>query len=146
MWYSRHLRRCDCSAQRRGNGRTGLRLSSLRHICSVGEPLNPEVIRWGQEAFGLNHPTTRGGRPRRDASRSPTTLCDVRPGSMGPFAGATAAVVDGESAEPLPPMQEGLLALAPPALHVPGVLEETDVYEAKSGRMVPDRRPRLRGT
>ena len=24
-------------------------LSSLRHILSVGEPLNPEVIRWGSE-------------------------------------------------------------------------------------------------
>ncbi|MFO7176940.1 AMP-binding protein, partial [Enterococcus faecium] len=28
-------------------------LSSLRHILSVGEPLNPEVIRWGHEAFDL---------------------------------------------------------------------------------------------
>ena len=28
-------------------------LSSLRHILSVGEPLNPEVIRWGMDAFNL---------------------------------------------------------------------------------------------
>ena len=28
-------------------------LSSLRHICSVGEPLNPEAIRWGLEALKL---------------------------------------------------------------------------------------------
>ncbi len=26
-------------------------LSSLRHVLSVGEPLNPEVIRWGKEAI-----------------------------------------------------------------------------------------------
>ncbi len=26
-------------------------LSSLRHILSVGEPLNPEVIRWGEESI-----------------------------------------------------------------------------------------------
>ena len=28
-------------------------LSSLRFISSVGEPLNPEAVVWGQEAFGL---------------------------------------------------------------------------------------------
>ena len=28
-------------------------LSNLRHICSAGEPLNPEAIRWGQRALGL---------------------------------------------------------------------------------------------
>jgi acetyl-CoA synthetase len=28
-------------------------LSSLRHIASEGEPLNPEVVLWTQEAFGL---------------------------------------------------------------------------------------------
>jgi acetyl-CoA synthetase len=26
-------------------------LSSLRYVLPVGEPLNPEVIRWGKEAF-----------------------------------------------------------------------------------------------
>ena len=26
---------------------------SLRHMASVGEPLNPEAVRWGHEAFGL---------------------------------------------------------------------------------------------
>ena len=25
----------------------------MRHVLSVGEPLNPEVIRWGMNAFGL---------------------------------------------------------------------------------------------
>ena len=28
-------------------------LSTLRFIASVGEPLNPEAVVWGQEAFGL---------------------------------------------------------------------------------------------
>jgi acetyl-CoA synthetase len=28
-------------------------LSSLRYICSVGEPLNPEVIRWGLKVYNL---------------------------------------------------------------------------------------------
>ena len=35
-------------------------LSSLRHILSVGEPLNPEVIRWGTESFKLAS-TIHGG-------------------------------------------------------------------------------------
>ena len=26
-------------------------LSSLRHILSVGEPLNPEVVRWGMKGI-----------------------------------------------------------------------------------------------
>ena len=26
-------------------------LSQLRHVLSVGEPLNPEVVRWGDESL-----------------------------------------------------------------------------------------------
>ncbi len=29
-------------------------LERLRHMCSVGEPLNPEAVLWGREAFGLD--------------------------------------------------------------------------------------------
>jgi acetyl-CoA synthetase len=28
-------------------------LESLRYMCSVGEPLNPEAVLWGQKAFGM---------------------------------------------------------------------------------------------
>jgi len=35
-------------------------LSSLRHVMSVGEPLNPEVVRWGLK-FTASASTTRGG-------------------------------------------------------------------------------------
>lgn len=35
-------------------------LSSLRHVLSVGEPLNPEVVRWGMKVF-QNVFMTRGG-------------------------------------------------------------------------------------
>ncbi len=28
-------------------------MSSLRHLCSVGEPLNAEAVHWSQEAYGL---------------------------------------------------------------------------------------------
>ena len=28
-------------------------LSTLRYMCSVGEPLNPEAVVWGDEVFGM---------------------------------------------------------------------------------------------
>jgi acetyl-CoA synthetase len=90
-------------------------LSSLRHICSVGEPLNPEVVRWGEEVYGLTVHDTWWQTETGCMQIANYPFMPVHPGSMGrPFAGTTAAVVDPESAEPLPPMREGLLALAPP--------------------------------
>ncbi|SFN54718.1 acetate--CoA ligase [Mycetocola miduiensis] len=69
-------------------------LSSLRFVASVGEPLNPEVVVWGQEAFG--HPihdnwwqTETGG-----IMISNYLSMDIRPGSMGrPLPGIEAAIV-----------------------------------------------------
>ncbi|MFX3625424.1 MAG: acetate--CoA ligase [Ectobacillus sp.] len=86
-------------------------LSSLRHILSVGEPLNPEVIRWGMKVFNLRiHDTwwmtETGGQ----------VICnypcmEIRPGSMGkPIPGVKAAIVDNEGNE-LPPYTMGNLAI-----------------------------------
>jgi len=78
-------------------------LSSLRHILSVGEPLNPEVVRWGAKVFQLRiHDTwwmTETGAQ---------LICNypcmpIRPGSMGkPFPGVTAAIVDNNGVEVAP--------------------------------------------
>lgn len=86
-------------------------LSSLRHILSVGEPLNPEVIRWGMEVFNLRiHDTwwmTETGAQ---------TICNfgslpIKPGSMGkPVPGIEAAIVD-DRGQILPPNQMGNLAI-----------------------------------
>jgi acetyl-CoA synthetase len=88
-------------------------LSSLRHICSVGEPLNPEAIVWGMKAFGL---------PIHDNWWQTETGCiqianypcqDIRPGSMGrPIPGTVAAIVDDAGGE-VSPGTEGNLALRP---------------------------------
>jgi len=88
-------------------------LSSLRYICSVGEPLNPEAIVWGLKAFGM---------PIHDNWWQTETGCiqianypamEVRPGSMGrPFPGVTAACVD-ERGREVPPGEEGDLVLKP---------------------------------
>jgi acetyl-CoA synthetase len=68
-------------------------LSALRFVASVGEPLNPEVVVWGEEAFGMpvhdNWWQTETGGIMIANYRS----MDVRPGSMGrPLPGIEAAV------------------------------------------------------
>ncbi|MGE6755645.1 acetate--CoA ligase [Rossellomorea sp. NPDC071047] len=86
-------------------------LSSLRHILSVGEPLNPEVVRWGMKVFNLRiHDTwwmtETGGQ----------LICnypsmEIKPGSMGkPFPGVKAAIVDDQGNE-VPPYRMGNLAI-----------------------------------
>ena len=90
-------------------------LSALRHLCSVGEPLNAEAVHWSQEAFGL---------PFHDTYWQTETGCivitnfpgmDIRPGSMGrPFPGIGATVLDPESFQPITaPGRVGLIALKP---------------------------------
>jgi len=87
-------------------------LSSLRYMCSVGEPLNPEAVLWGNEVIGL---------PFHDNWWQTETGCiqianypvqDIRPGSMGrPFPGVTAAILDDKCEKEVPPGEEGHLAL-----------------------------------
>lgn len=89
-------------------------LSPLRLVCSVGEPLNPEAVVWGQDALGVpihdNWWQTETGGIMIANFRS----LDIRPGSMGrPLPGVEAEIVnrvDG-SVEMLPPGEEGELAL-----------------------------------
>lgn len=86
-------------------------LSALRHILSVGEPLNPEVVRWGHKVFGLrihdNWWMTETGAQL--ISNYPSM--EIRPGSMGkPIPGVVAAIVDDQGNE-LPPLRMGNLAI-----------------------------------
>jgi acetyl-CoA synthetase len=92
------------------------RFPSLRFIASVGEPLNPQAVRWGVEAFGLpihdNWWQTETGGIMIANFRS----LDIKPGSMGkPLPGITAAIVerqqDGSAREITAPDTEGELAL-----------------------------------
>jgi acetyl-CoA synthetase len=93
-------------------------LSSLRFMSSVGEPLNPEAVVWGVEAFGMpfhdNWWQTETGGIMIANYRS----MDVKPGSMGrPLPGVTAAIVErtanGGVREVSTPMTMGELALRP---------------------------------
>jgi acetyl-CoA synthetase len=72
----------------------GYDLSHLRFIASVGEPLNPETVRWGQQAFGIPihdnwWQTETGGIMIANYLAMP-----VKPGSMGrPLPGVEAAIL-----------------------------------------------------
>jgi acetyl-CoA synthetase len=88
-------------------------LDTLRHILSVGEPLNPEVVRWGMKVFGLpihdNWWQTETGMQL--ISNLP--CLPVKPGSMGkPLPGVYASVVNDEGHE-LEPGQLGRLVVRP---------------------------------
>ncbi|MFQ5451934.1 MAG: acetate--CoA ligase [Candidatus Paceibacterota bacterium] len=88
-------------------------LSSLRHLASVGEPLNPDPIYWGLKAFNLpfhdNYwQTETGGIIIANYPSVP-----IKPGSMGkPFPGIKVHIVDDESRE-LEPGKTGRLTLEP---------------------------------
>jgi acetyl-CoA synthetase len=90
-------------------------LSSLRHLASVGEPLNAQAVLWSQEAFG---------KPFHDTFWQTETGCivianfpgmPIKPGSMGkPFPGITATVLNTKTYEPInQPGIAGLIALRP---------------------------------
>ena len=90
-------------------------LSSLRHLCSVGEPLNAEAVLWSQDVFGLAFHDTFW-----QTETGAMMICNypgmkIKPGSMGkPIPGIEATVVDLKSYEPLKkPGVVGLIAVKP---------------------------------
>ena len=100
-------------------------LSALRFIASVGEPLNPEAVRWGSRVLGQPihdnwWQTETGGIMIANFAGA-----EVRPGSMGrPLPGIEAAILardpeggvmvrDGEAVVVDGPDVEGHLALRP---------------------------------
>jgi acetyl-CoA synthetase len=88
-------------------------LSSLRHIYSVGEPLNPEAIWWALEKIGHPFHDTWWQTETGGISITNFPSLDIKPGSMGkPFPGVKAAVVN-EKGKELPVGKEGDLVLRP---------------------------------
>ncbi len=86
-------------------------LSCLRHLCSVGEPLNPEAIWWGLEAYGLPFHDTWWQTELGGISITNYPALDIKPGSMGkPLPGIEAAIID-DNGQPVPIGEEGNLAL-----------------------------------
>ena len=69
-------------------------LSALRHVVSVGEPLNPEAVIWGNEAFGMPIHDTWWQTETGAIMISNYPGMPIRPGSMGrPIPGVEAAIL-----------------------------------------------------
>lgn len=86
-------------------------LSSLRHVLSVGEPLNPEVIRWGLKTYKQRIHDTWWMTETGAHMIVNVPSMDIRPGSMGkPIPGVAAAILDDQGNE-VPPYTLGNLAL-----------------------------------
>ncbi len=93
-------------------------LSKLRLMASVGEPLNPEAVVWGVEAFGKPFHDNWWQTETGGIMISNYLSMDVKPGSMGrPLPGISAGIVEhmegGGVREITTPMAMGELALRP---------------------------------
>ncbi|MFM9915325.1 MAG: AMP-binding protein [Rhizobacter sp.] len=94
-------------------------LPALRFMASVGEPLNPEAVVWGIEAFGLPFHDNWWQTETGAIMISNYAAMDIKPGSMGkPLPGIGVAVVRRGAQGRLEPITEpdvdGELALKTP--------------------------------
>jgi acetyl-CoA synthetase len=89
--------------------------STLRHLVSVGEPLNPEAVIWSEKVFGLPFHDSYWQTETGSIMISNYPGMKIKPGSMGrPFPGITAALLDPDKYEPLNEAGKiGLIALQP---------------------------------
>ena len=70
-------------------------LTRLRFIASVGEPLNPEAVIWGQDALGLPIHDNWWQTETGAIMISNFAAMEIRPGSMGrPLPGVTAGLLE----------------------------------------------------
>ncbi|MBX3235987.1 MAG: acetate--CoA ligase [Nitrospiraceae bacterium] len=93
-------------------------LRHLRFLASVGEPLNPEAVVWGQEAFGRPFHDNWWQTETGGIMIANYAAMDIRPGSMGrPLPGIEAGIVrkteDGRVNTIEQPGVQGELALRP---------------------------------
>ena len=90
-------------------------LSSLRHLASVGEPLNPEAVSWSAEVYGRPFYDTWWQTETGAILVANYPGLEVRAGSMGkPIPGITATVLS-DRFEPVgKPGVSGQLAIRPP--------------------------------
>ena len=88
-------------------------LSSLRYTMSVGEPLNPEAVVWGEKVIGLPFHDNWWQTETGAIMIANYPALEIRPGSMGrPFPGIEPGIID-EEGNLMPPGDEGNLALRP---------------------------------
>ncbi|WP_447976893.1 acetate--CoA ligase [Candidatus Nitrospira bockiana] len=93
-------------------------LRRLRFLASVGEPLNPEAVVWGQRAFGLPFHDNWWQTETGGIMIANFASMEIRPGSMGrPLPGIEAGIVrrteEGRVELVTRPGEQGELALRP---------------------------------
>ncbi|MFH1159407.1 MAG: acetate--CoA ligase [bacterium] len=90
-------------------------LSSLRHLASVGEPLNSEAVIWSEKVFAKPFHDTYWQTETGSIMISNYPGMKIKPGSMGKaFPGITATVVDAETYQPFGESGKiGLIAIRP---------------------------------
>ncbi|MDX2415730.1 MAG: acetate--CoA ligase [Bacteroidales bacterium] len=114
MWYSaptaiRSLMKAGEEAVKRHN------LSSLRHLASVGEPLNAEAVIWSEKILGLPFLDTYWQTETGSMMITNYPGMKIKPGSMGKaFPGIEGVVLDAETFEPITEIgKAGLIAFKP---------------------------------
>ncbi len=90
-------------------------LSSLRHLASVGEPLNAEAVIWSDKVFGKPFLDTYWQTETGSMMLTNFPGMKIKPGSMGKaFPGITATILDPDTFEPITtPNKPGLIAFKP---------------------------------
>ena len=109
-------------------------LSSLRHLASVGEPLNAEAVVWSERVYGLPFHDSYWQTETGSIMISNYPGVKIKPGSMcKPFPGITATLLDMETFEPFnTPGKVGLIAVKPgwPAM-LRGYWKNEEAYKKK---------------
>jgi acetyl-CoA synthetase len=110
VWYSaptalRMLMREDSGLYERYD------LSSLRHVFSVGEPLNPEVIAWARAHLKKDIYDTWFQTETGAIMISNRPGLEIRPGSMGKVVSGIEAAILADDGDPLPDGVQGNLCL-----------------------------------
>ena len=90
-------------------------LSSLRHLASVGEPLNSEAVIWSEKIFGKPFLDTFWQTETGSIMITNFPGMKVKPGSMGkPFPGIIGVVLDPKTYQPITESGKiGLIAFKP---------------------------------
>ncbi len=87
--------------------RQAYRFPALRFVASVGEPLNPEAVWWGQEVLGLPIHDNWWQTETGGIMIANLPALDIKPGSMGrPLPGVDALIVRHLPGQPVVPLTE----------------------------------------
>ncbi len=109
-------------------------MSSLRHLISVGEPLNAEAVNWSHKVFGLQFHDSYWQTETGSIMITNYPGMKIKPGSMGrPFPGITATLLDPDTFEEITqPNKAGLIAFRPgwPSM-MRGFWNNEDAYKKK---------------